>query len=199
MNKFIYIICYLVFLGSVKAQQPYDMAPVNALITNLVNLGLDEVDNTFEENQRDLSDEFILLQNKCNTDWASIIDNFELIQGGDSERKMVISALQVLGASNYITAIDKFVARFEAGTLDKKFILELLSPRGRMEAFLADNHHHTRVITALNKIKVKVADDADLVETINETLNGDAEEEIDLFRLAHTGLPEGNIPEILIP
>lgn len=196
------IICMLfsfVLTGGVTAQQSYDMAPVNELITSLVNLGLDVLDNAFEEDKRDAANEYIQLQNKCATDWSSIIDDFESIQGGDNERKLVISAIQVLGATNYINAIDKFVARYEAGTLDKKFILEVLRPRGRMEAFLADNHAHARVVTALNKIKVKVAGDVELTEEINDILNGNAKLEIDLFRSAHIGVPEGNIPSVLIP
>ncbi len=182
----------------VGAEEAYDMTEVNQLIEDIKQAGVLKVDNTFEAELREDNEKFKQLGEKCKTDWSAILDNFEAVEGGEDARKLVVSSLQVLEAADYMSAIEKLVNRFEAGTITKAIILETLNPSGRMQAFLEDNRTHSRVIAALNRIKAKVAGDLKLIGEINAILDGSAQLEIDKFRDAHQDTAVGDIPKVLL-
>lgn len=152
--------------------------------------------NAFARLQRD--QDFAFVENKCKTDWSDIIENFEAIEGGEVAQRLIVSAFQALDAGDYMSAIEKLVTRFEADTVGKPVMLEILNPAGRMRAFLADNHAHLRVTAALNKIRAKVGDDAEMINQIDNILSGDTKLNFDKFRDAHQDTSEGNIPKILL-
>jgi hypothetical protein len=182
----------------VQAEEVYDMAEVNQLIENVKKAGILKVDNAFEAELREDNKTFKQLEAKCKTDWNSILENFEAIEGGEDAKKLVVSSFQILDAADYMSAIEKLVTRFEAGTATKAIIVESMNPSGRMQAFLEDNNTHARVIAALNKIKTKVGDDAELVTGIDAILNGSAKLELDKFRDAHQDTAVGDIPKVLL-
>lgn len=183
---------------TINAQQNFDMSAINQLVQNLMSQKLHIVESSLDVEAREESQEFQQLENKCKTDWSNIIDNFESIEGGDAARRLVVTAFQALEAKDYMTAIEKVVTRFEAGTVQKSIMLEMIRPAGRMQAFLADNHAHPRVISALNRINAKVSDDADLVAGIHAILNGGKKLALDKFRDAHQDTSEGDIPKVLL-
>lgn len=198
MKKFTFIAVLLISIGSLSAQQNYNMNTINQLVEDLKAEELHVIETALDVVARQESQEFQQLETECKTNWNSIIDNFEAIEGGEEAKKLVVSAFQVLDAEDYMTAIEKMVTRFEAGTIQKSIMLEMLRPTGRMQAFLVDNYDHPRVVAALNKIKVKASDDADLIAEIDAILNGEAKLALDKFRDAHEDTSEGDIPKVLL-
>ncbi len=188
-------------LGVAHAQnQPYDMAPINQIVDNLAEDTLLVVENPLIRSLQQEAADYKNLENICKTDWSEIIDNLGSVVGGEAGCKVVISALQCLDAADYMSALEKIVGHVEQGELDKKALKYILfSTGGRMRAFLEDNYTHPRTIALLNKIKVKVAGDANMIEYINRILSGAAKLSTDQFRDAHQGLAIGNIPRIILP
>lgn len=198
MKKLTFVTIISISIGALFAQQNYDMNTVNQLVEDLKAGELHVVETALDVVARQESQEFQQLENECKTNWSSIIDNFEVIEGGEEAKKLVVSAFQALDAEDYMTTIEKMVTRFEAGTVNKSIILEMLRPTGRMQAFLVDNHDHPRVVGALNKIKAETSDDADLIAEIDAILDGDAKLALDKFRDAHEDTSEGDIPKVLL-
>lgn len=192
----------LLSLGAIALQNArgasYDMAEINGKLERVTGKKLHLLDdaNAFSRLQRD--PDFALLENKCKADWGEIIDHFEAIEGGEESWKLVVSALQVLDAEDYMSAIEKLITRFEAGTVGEPVMDWILNPPGRMRAFLADNHAHARVSAALARIKVKVGGTRDLKTRIDDLSSGKSKLGIDQFRDAHQDTSEGNIPTILL-
>ncbi len=183
----------------IRAQEgQYNMTEINKKLEFVIGKKLHLVDdaNAFPRMQRD--SDFAFVEDKCKTDWNSIIESFEAIEGGDVAQRLVVSALQALDAGNYMTAIEKLVNRFEAGTVGKSIIFEILDPPGRMQAFLADNHTNARVIAALNKMKVKIGEDLDMMGQINDLLSGEVKTGFDEIREDFAGTGYGDIPKILL-
>ncbi len=152
--------------------------------------------NAFSRLQRDSN--FTFVENICKTDWIDIIDNFEAIKGGEEAQRLVVSAFQVLEAGDYISAIEKLVARFEVEDIDKPIMHEVLNPEGRMQAFLADNYTHGRIITVLNKIKTHVGDNAGIKTQIDDLLSGEVKTGFDEIREDFAGTGYGNIAKIIL-
>lgn len=201
MKKILTLLVLLSALATheIKAQgAQYDMAEINEKLTLVIEkkLHIYEDAGGFPRMQRD--PDFAFVENKCKTDWDDIIDNFEAIEGGEEAQRLVVSALQALDAGDYMSAIEKLVTRFEAGTVDKPIMHEVLNPEGRMRAFLADNHAHARVTAALNKIRVKVGDDADMKTQIDDLLSGETKTGFDEIREDFAGTGYGNIPMIAL-
>jgi hypothetical protein len=183
----------------IRAQgEQYDMTEINDRLELATGKNLHLLDdaNAYSRLQRD--SDFAFVENECKNNWSGIIDNFVAIEGGDDARRLVVSAFQILDAGNYMSAIEKLVARFEAGTVGKPIMHEILNPAGRMQAFLPDNHTHARVIGVLNKIKAKVDGDVQLSEQIDQILSGESKLSFDKFRDAHQDTSEGDIPKILL-
>ncbi|MBK1835459.1 hypothetical protein [Roseibacillus ishigakijimensis] len=200
MKKILTLLVLLSALATyeIRAQgAQYDMTEINEKLELVTGKKLHLLDdpNAFSRLQRD--PDFAFVENECKTDWDNIIDNFEAIEGGEETQRLVVSALQALDAGNYMSAIEKLVTRFEAGTVDKHIMHEVLNPEGRMRAFLADNHAHARVTAALNKIKVKV-DDADMKTQIDDLLSGETKTGFDEIREDFAGTGYGNIPTIAL-
>ncbi|MEN8795753.1 MAG: hypothetical protein ABF328_03495 [Akkermansiaceae bacterium] len=198
MKKITFIAVATIFTNSLFAQQNYDMNTINQLVQDLKAEQLHVVETALDVAARKESQKFLELENKCKTDWDDIIDNFEAIEGGEEAQRLVVSALQALDAGDYMSAIEKLVTRFEAGTVDKAIMHEVLNPEGRMRAFLADNHAHARVTAALNKIKIKVGDDADMKTQIDDLLSGETKIGFDEIREDFAGTGYGNIPTITL-
>lgn len=184
----------------IAAQQvPFDMTEINEKLELVIGKKIHQYEDAvgFPRLRRD--PDFMVIENKCKTDWSGIIDNFEAIEGGEEAQKLVVSALQELDAGDYMSAIEKLVTRFEAGNVGKPVILKILSPHGRMQAFLADNHAHARVTAALNKIKAKAGDDTEMTSLIDDHLSGEIKTGMDEIREDFAGTGYGNIPQILLP
>lgn len=202
MRKLLASICVMLSAlatQEVKAQgDQYNMTEINEKLELVIGKKLHLLDdaNAFARLRRD--PDFAFVEDKCKTDWSAIIDNFEAIEGGEVPQRLVVSAFQALDAADYMSAIEKLVTRFEAGTVGKPIMHEVLNPEGRMQAFLADNHANARVTAALNKIKAKISDDPDMVSQIDGVLSGGTKLNFDKFRDAHQDTSEGNIPIILL-
>lgn len=198
LNMSVAILSVLVTQKINAQQSPFDMTEINTKLELVIGkkIHLNDDSAMFYMLQRESN--FTVIENKCKADWSSIIDNFEAIEGGEVAQKMVVWAFQALDAGDYMSAIEKLVTRFEAGTVSKPVILEILYPKGRMRAFLADNHAHARVTAVLNKIKAKVGGDAELITQIDDMLSGESKLRSDKFRDAHQDTSEGNIPQVLL-
>lgn len=175
------------------------MAPLNALVNNLLPKKIHELPDTstlFATLKQDA--DFLAIETKCKTEWNDIMDNFASINGGDNGKNIVLWAMQALTANDYMSLLEKVTTLYEADNFDEKFMKIVIFPSDRMRAFAADNFQHTRMIAVLNRLKTKTADAA-FTADINEVLNGDAKTAIDDFRDGHAGLAEGSIPQVLIP
>jgi len=197
MKKLSIAIIAVASFGMLLAQQNYNMNTVNQLAQDVKTEGLLVVETALDEVARKESLKFQQLENKCKTDWSSIIDNFEAIEGGEDTQKLVVSTFQILEVSDYMSAIEKLAIRFENEAMTKPVIVEILNPTGRMRAFLADNHAHQRVIAALNKIKNKA--DAELIADIDKILSGEIKTGFEEIREDFAGTGYGNIPKLLLP
>jgi hypothetical protein len=114
----------------------------------------------------------------------------------------VLSGLQALDPADYMSALEQLAEQFEKGALDKSIMDEAMHPRGRMVAFLEDNYTHPRVVAFLNKVKAKIGNDESMANTkeyIDEILGGQAKTATDLYREDFEGMPEGDIPKIILP
>ena len=94
--------------------------------------------------------------------------------------------------------LEKLAASLEQSQIDKRYVIEALRPRGRMQAFLPDNYQHPRVQALLNDLKTLLANESEAVESINDILSGETKAGLDTFREAHEDTSEGNIPKVLL-
>lgn len=184
---------------NIKAQgEQYDMTEINDKLELVIRKKLHLLDDPSAFSKLQSDPDFAFVENKCKIDWLRIIDNFQAIEGGEIAKKLVVAALQVLEAGDYMSAIEKVVTRFEAGTVDQTIIQVVLDPEGRMQAFLADNYVHNRVTTALNKIKAKAADEPEIKALIDNILSGESKIGFDEIREDFAGTGYGNIPKVLL-
>jgi len=174
------------------------MNSINQLVQELKAEELHVIETALDVAARKESQKFQEFENICKTDWIDIIDNFEAIKGGEEVQRLVVSAFQVLEAGDYISAIEKLVARFEVEDIDKPIMHEVLNPEGRMQAFLADNYTHAGIITVLNKIKTHVGDDAGIKTQIDDLLSGEIKTGFDEIREDFAGTGYGNIAKIIL-
>lgn len=185
-------------INFVDAQESYNMDSVNQLTKQLITVKAHLIESGLAYEEREKSPKYLQLREKCKTDWSKIIDHFETMEGGEDAQKLVVNAFQVLEASDYMSALEKLTARFQAGKLSKSIILEFFSVQGKMHGFLADNYKHPRVKTMLNAIKAKVGDDAEMTSIINDFLSGEIKDGLDEMRKDFAGTAEGDIPKILL-
>ncbi len=203
MNKILttsLVILSALAIQETKAQEEqYSMSEINNRLelVNAKKLHLRDDPNAFSILQED--QDFAAIESKCKTEWSNIIDNFDAIKGGEAAQKLVVSAFQSLDVRDYMSSIEKLVARFESGTVTKLVILEILYPKGRMRAFLADNYANARVAAVLNRIKSKVVGDTELISQIEDIMSGQRKLEFAKFRDAHQDTSEGNIPILMLP
>lgn len=176
----------------------YDMQEVNQKIKAITDKRLHLIETAIDEGNLWQSQEMLNLQGKCTTDWMQIVANLDLIDGGDESKKLAIFGLSQLSPQNYMTVIETFVTKYENGTLTEKILGVVLSPLGRMGHFVTDNFNHPRIITALNKIKVK-STNAAFKKELGDILSGADKTIRDNFREAHAGFAEGNTPIVILP
>lgn len=176
----------------------YDMTEINQKIKAITDKRLHLIETAIDEGNLLQSQEMLNLQGKCSVDWAQIVSNLDKIDGGDEAKKLAIYGLGQLPAQDYMTAIETLVTKYENGLWAENLLEVLLSPMGRMGHFVTDNFAHPRVITALNRIKVK-STNAALKNELNSILSGSEKSMRDNFREAHAGFAEGNTPIVILP
>jgi len=197
-NKFIKLLLpMLLFFACCQTSQAqgYDMTDVNSKIAAIVDANLHNIESSIEVGTLLKSTEFTALKTKCTADWNQIFDNFNLIENGDTGKKLIMWAMSDLSSTNYMTLIESATNKYTNDTLSENLLQSLLFPEGRMQAFIVDNYQHARVISALNSIATK-SENANFDQWITNILSGQQKTELDNFRDAHVGLAMGNIPSI---
>jgi hypothetical protein len=196
--KIIFItLSVIIFFQRVNGAE-YDMNEVNQKIKAITDKRLHLIETAIDEGNLLQSQEMLNLQGKCSVDWVHIVSNLDKIDGGDEAKKLAIYGLGQLPAQDYMSAIEALLTKYEAGLLTEKLLEVVLSPMGRMGYFLTDNFNHPRVITALNRIKLKSTNTA-LKNELNNILSGSDKLMRDNFREAHAGFAEGNTPIVILP
>lgn len=192
--------CSLLFVSNrVAAQGAYNIAPLNALVDVLLPKKIHKKPDSitvFSLLKQDAS--YLDIETKCKTEWNGIIDNRALINGGDEGKQLVYWAMQELTANDYMSLLEKVTTLYESGDFEEKFMKIMIFPPERMRAFAADNFQHVRMISVINRIKVKTVD-ADFTANLNDVLSGNSKTLIDNFRAGHAGLARGNIPQVILP
>lgn len=197
-SQTIFVALILMILFQKATGAGYDMTEINQKIKAITDKRLHLIETAIDEGNLLESQELQALQAKCSTDWNHIADNIELIDGGDENKKIVIYGLELISPESYIIVIESLVTKYENGKVTENLIQTVLYPMGRMSAFVKDNFTHPRVIVALNRIKTR-SSNTNLKNGLDRILSGLAKTRLDEFRAAHQGMPEGNIPTILLP
>ena len=178
----------------------YDMTNINEKVAPLaakqatIPKHLRMVDDTTDLY---VTPEFQALRAKCTTDWEQIVANIEKFQGGDETRIIIIHAFENITPQSYIIAIENLVTKYENGSASEELIDAILYPIGRMRGFAKDNFNHPRIIAAINRIKA-ISNNVTFKSQLDRILTGAAKASLDNFREAHQGMPEGDIPVILL-
>ena len=175
----------------------YDMTELNQKVKTVTDKKLDVFISEIEIQDLFDSQEFKDLEVVCKRDWSDIVDNLDLIEGGDKEKNLVFWGMGQLSAADYIALIENITTKYEADSVSEKLLNEVMFPHGKMRAFIADNYAHARVNLVLNRVKNKSAD-ISMKGRITRILTGKDKSTLDSYREAHAGLPEGNIPKILL-
>ena len=193
------LLCYFLLSAAINADPGFAVADVNVRIESLVASKAHLTNSALDVEGRNSNLDFIAIKNLAVTSWSPMIDQMDqLAQGGDGKR-LVIQALQVLNAEDFMSAFEKLVAKFEADTLSKELMEDALYPDWRMKTFFAYNFQHPRVILALGKIKSKLPQNDPLVETINDLLSGERKASFESYRKAHEDTTEPPKPIIMLP
>lgn len=191
----------LLFIGTGGLSQgAYDIAPLNSLVDSLILKKIDEAapdaPSLYQLLNKDT--DFIAIQAKCKTDWSDIMDNLSAINGGEKGKGFVLRAMQAMTANDYISLLEKTATLYEAGTINDTVMRMIVTPSGRMRAFVTDNYQHVRVSAVLNRFKTKTGD-AEFKIGLTQIISGEAKTAMDAFRLAYTGTSLGNVPQIILP
>ncbi len=194
------VVCsWVVPLTTIAQTSP--MNDINQKIEVLLAAKLNKIDAPgLREEALTSSQDFIDLQSLCRANWNSVMDDLNSVSGGNDGKEMLFLAFEAtLGAPDYMSALEKVGSLFAQGQLSKPLMLVALRPRSRMQAFLADNYQHPRVTALLSSLKLRLLDDSDATEDINDILSGQTKTGLDDFRAAHQDTSEGNIPKIILP
>ena len=178
--------------------QTSPMTQINQLVPVLVSKSAAQADNALEEASITTSTQFVQLKTLCTANWCAILDDFSSITSGDDGKAVVLAAFDGLSAGDYMTAVERIAEKYRQNQVTKKVLATMIAPKGRMQAFLADNYQHTRVQALLNDLKTRFTADTELLTAINDLLSGKAKTETDDFRAAHQDTSEGNIPKVLL-
>jgi hypothetical protein len=198
ISQTIFVALIIMILFQKASGTGFDMTEINQKIKVITDKRLHLIETAIDEGNLLQSQELQALQAKCSADWLKIAENIELVDGGDENKKIVIYGLELISPQNYATVIETLVTKYENGKVTEDLIQTVLYPMGRMSAFVKDNFGHPRVIVALNRIKTK-SSNANLKNGLDRILSGLVKTRLDEFRAAHQGMPEGNIPTILLP
>ena len=184
------------FCSSALLANENNMDEVNEKIAAVIEARLHLIETSVDEAKLLSSVEFSNLLAVCKTNWETVAENFESIEGDDS-KKVLIWGMGDLEAENYAGFLEALTTKYEAGNITEAFMEEALSPHGRMRAFIIDNYGHQRIQNVLNRIKARVQD-GDFIQSLNEILSGEDKDSLDEYREGHEGLEQGNIPEVLL-
>lgn len=188
----------LVMLSSNNAMaDQYDMTDLNQKVQAVVDEGLHNINTAIDVKTLTDSPEFAALKQKCLADWEEIGGNIETVGNGETGKRLVFLASSFLPAADYMTFLEAMATKHSADLVSDAAIKDLLFNEGQMGAFVVDNFGHVRVIAVLNSIKNKTTDNA-LKQRIDGILDGSAKTALDEFRDGHEGLPEGDIPEVIL-
>lgn len=142
------------------------------------------------------SQEFEALQTRCREDWKEVIESLEVIEE-DDRRKVLFWAMGQLTATDYMTLLETLTTKFEAGGVSEDVFKNALFAHGRMTAFAVDNYDHPRMAAVLDRVRITTSDNA-LKQRIARIRSGESKKVLDEYREAHQGLPEGDIPVVLL-
>lgn len=198
MKKIQILILALAMLGNnISEADQYDMTLVNQKVQAVVDEGLHNINTAIDVKTLTDSPEFVALKQKCLADWQGISGNIESSGNGDTGKRLVFLGCSYLPAADYMTFMETIVGKYSADLVTDPAMKDLLFNEGQMGAFIVDNFSHARVIAVLNTIKNKTADNA-FKQRLEGILDGSAKAALDDFRVGHEGLPEGNIPVVIL-
>lgn len=193
------LITYLVISMPTFANPNFNVSDVNVKIEALVASKAHITNSALDVEDRNSNPDFVAIKNMAVTSWSQMIDNMELLAQGNDGKGLMIEALQVLEPVDYMSAFEKLVTKFEAGTLTKEMMTSAVLPNGRMTTFFAYNFQHPRVIASLGKIKNKLPQQDPLIEILNDLLSGERKAAYEAYRQAHVGTSEPIKPILMLP
>lgn len=192
-----FVLHSILAISSHAEEGGYDMNIIDAKITAIRDGRFHLVETAIDEESLLQSEKFLSLQTKCVADWQHVVEHFSEIAGGDESKKLVIYGFGQLSAQDYMTVIESMVTKYENGEVSGDIIGAALFPLGRMQAFVRDNFSYPRVIAAIGRVKAK-STDASFKARLDKILDGTSKAMLDDFRDAHEGMPEGDIPKIIL-
>ena len=181
------------------ANPDFNVSDVNVKIEALVASKAHITNSALDAEDRNSNPDFLAIKNMAVTSWSQMIDNMELLAQGNDGKGLMVEALQVLEPVDYMSAFERLVIKFEAGTLTKEIMTSAVLPSGRMTTFFAYNFQHPRVIASLGKIKNKLPQQDPLIEILNDLLSGERKAAYEAYRQAHVGTSEPTKPILMLP
>ena len=178
--------------------QDFSVNQINQHIQSITSQKLHEINSELDAQNFAESADFTQLEAMMRDHWPEILANFELVEGGNDGKIIIVAAFQALDAPDYMSALETLASKLSQGQIEKIVMLAAIFPSGRMQAFLADNYQHQRVQAFLADLKPRFAGDAETQAAITSLEDGTAKTEIDHFREGHQNLPEGDIPVVML-
>lgn len=197
--------CAILCLGTLMLSKINSWSNLNTtegcrLVREILKENTDGVGTSVDQRHLAASADFLALKNLVVANWNETIDNWEILTGSkEAGGEFIFLALEELPTVNYIEMLEKIANLPSDSPIYKSTVPRIFAPRARMQAFLADNYQHPRVIALLNKLKPQFPASTNIGKYIIKLLNGQAKQEIDDYRNAHVGLLGGSHPVILLP
>jgi len=200
MKTILLIVTMILGIGSARTQadEVFDIDLLNQRIDALIDAKMHLADTDIGHHFRKQHPEFIALKDLLEANWQRSLEGMEEWSGGEGGERLVWAAMQELPPVAYMSAFEWMVNKLVAGEVDKSEVVAFMSGSGSMDHFLSDNHQHARVIAALSKLKIKVADDAELTERIENILDGSNKRDLDGLREDHEHEWEANWPKFIL-
>lgn len=202
MKKIIPLIAAFVvikFIAVAKADDKFSLTSVNTKIDQLIAGKLHITNSSLDDQARQENRVFKELIGLTKDSWQEILEDFDNLSGGKDGKKLLFESMHFLTPVEYMSVFDWMVDKFEAGQFEKADITGFMDSSGPMIHFFSDNYQHVRVNTALNKLKSKVMNDADLTQAINDILDGSNKQSLDELREDHEYEWEANWPKYILP
>jgi len=140
--------------------------------------------------------EYTTLEAQSKTEWRDALANLQIIAPSDVAKRILFESFQSLDANDYLEFLNRAASLCENGQISKGIFGDVLSPSGRMQAFLVDNYNYPAVRNLLERARRIFFDNAQEIKAIDSILSGDSKEMLDNYRKAHAGL-KGESPEEL--
>lgn len=200
MKKYFAPLFFAALLSQAQAQTALNTSEAIRLVSDLLKANPAGIDTAADRKFIVVSADFLALKNLVLGNWSSTIDNWDQITADNViGGQFLFLIFEELPAVDFIALLEKIAELPSDSKTFKSAAPRIFDGWGKMRGFLADNYQHPRVVALLNKLKPHFESTTSTGNNITRLLSGQAKADIDNFREAHVGLPEGNIPTVLLP